>query len=128
MVHRPIAIRQRVTERFWARVEKAKGEGCWTWTGAHVPLGYGAFWDGEKVIRAHRYAWVITNGASKERVNTTTLTAAEVLAVRRAYDLGVSQDVLAHSFNTTQTNISRIVRRRTWTHLPKENESYVERE
>lgn len=157
---RPIAPSQRIVNRFWARVDKTP-DGCWLWMGARGPLGYGAFWDGKKVLRAHRYAWAVTNGeipeglfachkcdnppcvnpdhlflgtrtenqrdmAVKERTNTTKLTESEVRAMRRAYRLGISQDVLAHVFGVDQTNVSQVVRRQSWPHIPEDNDIYVE--
>lgn len=45
--------------RFWSRVRRSPA-GCWTWTGAVDPDGYGVFWtsgEGAKKVRAHRYSW-----------------------------------------------------------------------
>ncbi len=50
-------------ERFLAKIEKQPG-GCWLWT-ATVTLppkgrragGYGLFWNGEKLVLAHRWAY-----------------------------------------------------------------------
>jgi len=47
-------------ERFWAKVEKT--ESCWNWTAARKPNGYGAFWDGERLAYAHRFAYEATSG------------------------------------------------------------------
>jgi hypothetical protein len=48
-------------ERFWLRAPKS--EGCWEWQGELYPSGYGRFWSGNhKSVRAHRQAWVYTNG------------------------------------------------------------------
>lgn len=33
------------------------GNGCWLWTGPIKPQGYGAAWDGERVISAHTLFW-----------------------------------------------------------------------
>lgn len=29
--------------RFWAKVDRSDPNGCWPWTGAHIPDGYGSF-------------------------------------------------------------------------------------
>jgi len=42
-------------ERFWARVEKT--ETCWLWTASTQGRGYGAMWNGERMILAHRWAY-----------------------------------------------------------------------
>lgn len=47
--------------RFWANV--AKSDGCWLWTGARNPSGYGVMRPhAERMIRVHRYAWELANG------------------------------------------------------------------
>lgn len=45
---------------FWSRVDKT--DGCWLWQGA-TSHGYGVMWNGERVIRAHRFAYVSMVGA-----------------------------------------------------------------
>lgn len=72
---------------------------------------------------AHLYAGTLkTNGrdmAERERSRTTKLTASQVDDIRRRYEAGgVTQDALATEYDTTQTNISEIVRRTHWKHLP----------
>lgn len=47
--------------RFWAKVEK-RDDGCWEWTGGRFKKGYGAFWLGGKLRRAHRVLYVWTHG------------------------------------------------------------------
>ncbi len=42
-------------DRFWAKVEKTPE--CWLWNAASTPLGYGLFWDGERLVYAHRWAY-----------------------------------------------------------------------
>jgi len=32
-------------------------DGCWLWTGASIRYGYGMFWDGDKVVLAHRWSY-----------------------------------------------------------------------
>lgn len=46
---------------FWAKVQKT--EGCWIWTGAKNPNGYGNFGLGNrKVGKAHRFSYQIHKG------------------------------------------------------------------
>lgn len=47
---------QRVA-RFWSRVIKDPGDGCWEWTGAVTGFGYGKLWDGERLEMAYRFAY-----------------------------------------------------------------------
>lgn len=42
--------------RFWARVKK--GGGCWEWTGAKTPKGYGKFSVDNKLMYAHRFSYI----------------------------------------------------------------------
>jgi hypothetical protein len=46
-------------ERFWSKVDK-RGE-CWEWT-ASKRNGYGAFSVGDKMMKAHRFAYTLTKG------------------------------------------------------------------
>lgn len=46
--------------RFWGRVDK--GPGCWLWTGFALYQGYGVLRFRGKKARAHRVAWMLTNG------------------------------------------------------------------
>lgn len=47
--------------RFWSQVETGDVTECWLWR-ASLSSGYGAFWDGEVVVRAHVYSWELVNG------------------------------------------------------------------
>jgi hypothetical protein len=48
-------------ERFWEKVDKT--EGCWLWTGAKIPDGYGSFrLDSQTHELAHRFAYRTTVG------------------------------------------------------------------
>jgi hypothetical protein len=49
-----------LSERFWAKVKK--GESCWLWAAWRLPSGYGQIRAGERLLRAHRVAWELTNG------------------------------------------------------------------
>lgn len=49
-----------VSSRFWEKVNKTST--CWVWSGA-TQKGYGAYWNGIKVVRAHRYIFEETYGA-----------------------------------------------------------------
>lgn len=68
MSHRVGPKPRSVAERFWVRVVPDAASGCWQWTGAKSPLGYGAFgigsrYDGTaRIVRAHRMAWELTHG------------------------------------------------------------------
>ena len=47
-------MRATASARFWRKVDLSGGpQGCWLWTGAVRPSGYGAFWDGTRTIPAH---------------------------------------------------------------------------
>ena len=46
-----------LTERFWEKVNRVDGEGCWLWTSTRNRRGYGRFHVGKhKHVYAHRYS------------------------------------------------------------------------
>lgn len=52
--------RPKITGRnahFVTRIRVDASTGCWEFTGARSSAGYGAFWDGQRLVRAHRYAF-----------------------------------------------------------------------
>jgi hypothetical protein len=59
-----IYVRGTPTERFWAHVDKDGPPpdhnpslgGCWLWVG-YTRNGYGRFWDGERLVEAHIWAF-----------------------------------------------------------------------
>ena len=58
-------------ERFWTKVAKVDGDGCWEWLGSRVGSGkpearYGQFASGDTQLKAHRVAWELTNGPIPE--------------------------------------------------------------
>ena len=48
--------------RFWPNVNKNAPNGCWEWTGALTPKGYGAFRFQGRQDGAHRVVWVLLVG------------------------------------------------------------------
>lgn len=50
-----------LASRFWQRVKKVEGNGCWEWQGA-FRNSYGAIKHQGSVLSAHRVAYVLTNG------------------------------------------------------------------
>lgn len=57
-----VRVRPSVSERFWARVQKSEGDGCWNWTGAVGTPGYPLFEDQYRQIAGHRWIWEQNNG------------------------------------------------------------------
>ena len=52
-----------VKDRFWKKVQIPQtDDGCWNWLGAKSPNGYGKGYDGNKVISAHRLAFILLRG------------------------------------------------------------------
>jgi hypothetical protein len=49
-----------IVARFWPKVQI--GNGCWLWTAATVPSGYGSLGIDRKQHGAHRISWAIANG------------------------------------------------------------------
>ena len=49
--------------RFWHKVKKSGGNGCWLWTACTCGNGYGYFrLPSRQNIMAHRYSWILHNG------------------------------------------------------------------
>jgi hypothetical protein len=57
---KPGPKRQEPMERFTKKVSEHES-GCWLWTGSGVK-GYGQFWDGERLVLAHRFAFEALSG------------------------------------------------------------------
>lgn len=55
-----------MSARFWAKVHKRKGDGCWEWRAALNSAGYGVMASapgrGAKTVKAHRYSWQMHRG------------------------------------------------------------------
>lgn len=47
------------TDRFWSKVFKSPKPGCWLWTSPKLDDGYAMFYDGQKMVLAHRYSWAL---------------------------------------------------------------------
>ncbi len=45
---------------FWKKVKKTSG--CWLWTGATGPQGYGHLSFDGRITKAHRISWMLANG------------------------------------------------------------------
>lgn len=53
-----------VLERFWAKVDRRGPDECWEWLAYADPVtGYGQFWDGTRLVKAHRFAAQATDVA-----------------------------------------------------------------
>jgi hypothetical protein len=51
-----------VWEWFWSKVDRQGPHDCWSWVGALNDSGYGAIWDGTRLVYAHRLSWVLHGG------------------------------------------------------------------
>lgn len=49
-----------LAERFWSKVQITPA--CWEWQAARHTFGYGKYWDGERVLDAHRVSYAFHNG------------------------------------------------------------------
>lgn len=57
------SLRESVEDRFWAKVQKSGG--CWEWQASVSSVGYGAFWDGRTMNKAHRVSYEYAHGPIK---------------------------------------------------------------
>lgn len=46
-----------VEERFWPKVQVLGPDECWPWLASLSGNGYGKFWDGDRLIEAHRFSF-----------------------------------------------------------------------
>lgn len=53
-------------ERFWSKVQKQEGDGCWIWIGSKDGSGYGQLHLDRKRVLAHRIGWQLENGPIPE--------------------------------------------------------------
>jgi HNH endonuclease len=49
-------------ERFWSKVDKSAADGCWIWTAARKPNGYGELVVQQRRWYAHRYSYQLAFG------------------------------------------------------------------
>ena len=56
-------IDEKQVNRFLTRFVVDSDSGCYNWTGATSPNGYGLMWTGMKLIGAHRFSWLVFNGS-----------------------------------------------------------------
>jgi len=57
----------KAAERFWAKVDLLRGDGCWLWTAATSPQGYGLFWLDGRLRPSHRVSWEAVNDETVDR-------------------------------------------------------------
>ncbi len=62
----PARLIMLATDRFMLKVDRSPASGCWLWTGATRPNGYGNFLLSGRVTGAHRAAWVLFFGPIPE--------------------------------------------------------------
>lgn len=48
-----------IAERFWAKVDKGDGTGCWNWTGSKRHMGHGGIWFRGENWMAHRVSLIL---------------------------------------------------------------------
>lgn len=51
--------------RFWKKVGCGSDSECWEWK-ASTRRGYGLFWNGERTVNAHRFAYLLDRGEEAE--------------------------------------------------------------
>ena len=51
-----------IIERFWPKVRKADGDGCWEWQASRMPKGYGRLGISGVMVLAHRVSYELNIG------------------------------------------------------------------
>jgi len=57
---------EKYTRRFTSRFHRGSDDECWEWLRGKLQSGYGQFWDGSHMVKAHRYSWSLHNGEIPE--------------------------------------------------------------
>ena len=57
-------MKKTAEERFWSKVDKT--DECWLWTASCTADGYGQFWHGGTMVKAHRLSYAWTHGEIPE--------------------------------------------------------------
>lgn len=57
---RPVRVNNNRDASWWEKVDQTVG--CWIWTASKTKKGYGQFWNGERLVMAHRYGFEMTRG------------------------------------------------------------------
>lgn len=52
-----IVLTEKDITRFWSKVDKGDGSGCWWWKGGKTGNGYGAFWFQGNQVATHRFCF-----------------------------------------------------------------------
>jgi hypothetical protein len=60
-----------IADRFWEKVQRAEGDGCWLWNAGKDSKGYGVFHrcsnlGHRTIVAAHRMSWELVNGPVPE--------------------------------------------------------------
>lgn len=77
--------------RFWPNVDKS-GD-CWLWTASVNLGGYGLFWNGERTVSAHRFAYELEHGPIPEGLDLLHTTCDNTRCVRASHmELGTQAD------------------------------------
>lgn len=53
---------EKFIEVFWNRISPEPNSGCWIWTGATIPQGYGCLRRFKKTLKAHRVSFELFKG------------------------------------------------------------------
>jgi hypothetical protein len=56
-------------DRFWEKVAKGEGDGCWEWVAARIDTGFGLIGVGKKTELVHRVSWTMEYGAIPDNQN-----------------------------------------------------------
>ena len=54
------------TDRFFSKIDRSDPADCWSWAACRDKDGYGMFWDGDRLVRAHRYSYMLAIGIIPE--------------------------------------------------------------
>jgi len=100
--------KQKLEERFWAKVQRGSAEDCWEWLSSCNKKGYGTFFYMGKSCLAHRISYLLEKGPiPKGKLVLHTCDKPKCVNVQHLY-LGThrdnSRDMMARGRSAWQTN------------------------
>lgn len=108
-----------LAERFWSKVDKSAGpDGCWLFTASLNSEGYGMFWDGKAVRKAHRVSLWLHGIIPETKGDQRGHVADHICRVRNCVNPKHLRIVPAQ-INSLENSVGPIAKNAAKTHCPR---------